>query len=553
MKKLNTLIYPFLAMALWMAGSAGHSYGQSTAWELTINGQDQNANNIDIVIGTAEGATDGFDTSLDQYAPPPAPTGTFDFRIVDDNDDYFKQYRALTTNISSWTISAVASEGGTKQFTLSWDNTSLLSSLDFYLIEYDPGSGIVQVDIKEQTTLVLPSGTEEVTVIHVVQNTLSESFTEGWQQIGYPGEAANVDPFSVFSNGLDGTFITYQGSYSVESEFSAGYGYWIRLSGAETVAVSPPFLTEVSRTLGTGWHMISGPGTTVALTDIEDPSSILVAGSLQGYDSASGYSPVDSMKPGYGYWIQTDGSGTITMNSEITDGAAKADAMNITDPEGFTAFRVSTSSRMSPKFYIGGSLDDASAVNPLSFSMPPLPPSGAFDVRFSNDTRLISGDNGTLLIQSPGDSLTLTHSNQTSEELRFTVFREGSDEENYNIMPDESVTFSAAGVDQIDVNVGVASSVDDVYERPERIELAQNYPNPFNPSTAISYKLPRAGEVTLEVFNMTGRRIAVLANEFQTAGSYNYDFDASNLSSGVYMYRLQFSGSTLTRKMTLIK
>lgn len=99
----------------------------------------------------------------------------------------------------------------------------------------------------------------------------------------------------------------------------------------------------------------------------------------------------------------------------------------------------------------------------------------------------------------------------------------------------------------------MASSVDDVFERPERIELAQNYPNLFNPSTAISYKLPRAGEVTLEVFNMTGRRIAVLANEFQTAGSYIYDFDASNLSSGVYMYRLQFSGSTLTRKMTLIK
>lgn len=72
-------------------------------------------------------------------------------------------------------------------------------------------------------------------------------------------------------------------------------------------------------------------------------------------------------------------------------------------------------------------------------------------------------------------------------------------------------------------------------------------------STVISYNLPRAGAVSLQVFDMTGRRIAVLAEEFQSAGAYNYDFDASNLSSGVYMYRLQTSGTVLTRKMTLIK
>jgi len=65
--------------------------------------------------------------------------------------------------------------------------------------------------------------------------------------------------------------------------------------------------------------------------------------------------------------------------------------------------------------------------------------------------------------------------------------------------------------------------------------------------------LPQAEGISLQVFDMTGRRIAILAEEFQAARSHTYDFDASNLSSGVYMYRLQSAGTVLTRKITPIK
>lgn len=551
MRKLNNFIYLFIAVCIWMAGSAVQSYGQSTAWSLTITGQDQNGNQLSLEVGTSESATNGFDAGIDQYAPPAAPEGSFDFRIVEGSEDYFKFFRPLTSDEATWNLSVRPSSGGTEQVTLTWDNTSLTSLTDLFLIEYTSGTSTQTVDLTEATELVLPEGPQDLTIIHTVQGDLSISYPAEWQQIGYPAEGTNIDPFTVFSNGIAGTFFTYSQTYSEETEFTDGHGYWIRLSAAETVSYSPPFLTTITRNLQPGWYLISGPGEPVAFTDIDDPGSILVAGSLKGY--SAGYVDADSLKPGRGYWVLSNGTGSITISSDGTTSATKQVMSNVNEPDGFASFSVSTNNTISPKFYIGGSIDEVNNFDPLSFSMPPLPPSGAFDVRFSDDTRLISGDNGTLLIQSPGDSLTLSHSNQTSDELRFTLMREGTDEENYNILPDESVTFSASGVNEIDVNVGVASSVDGVFERPERIELSQNYPNPFNPSTAISYKLPQAGDVTLEVFNMTGRRIAVLANEFQTAGSYNYDFDASNLSSGVYMYRLQTSGSTLTRKMTLIK
>ncbi|MCC5941587.1 MAG: T9SS type A sorting domain-containing protein [Balneolaceae bacterium] len=90
-------------------------------------------------------------------------------------------------------------------------------------------------------------------------------------------------------------------------------------------------------------------------------------------------------------------------------------------------------------------------------------------------------------------------------------------------------------------------------ELPAAVALSQNYPNPFNPSTIIQYQLPQTSHVSLQVFDMAGRRVAQLVNEQISAGTHTVTFDASNLSSGVYMYRLQARSTTLTRKLTVIK
>ena len=99
-------------------------------------------------------------------------------------------------------------------------------------------------------------------------------------------------------------------------------------------------------------------------------------------------------------------------------------------------------------------------------------------------------------------------------------------------------------------NLSVSNELD---ESPNKFALNQNYPNPFNPTTSITYNLPASGEVTLEVFNVTGQRVATLVNGVKSAGSHIATFDASNLSSGVYMYRLSSGNSVQIRKMLLIK
>jgi len=84
-------------------------------------------------------------------------------------------------------------------------------------------------------------------------------------------------------------------------------------------------------------------------------------------------------------------------------------------------------------------------------------------------------------------------------------------------------------------------------------KLAQNYPNPFNPSTTIAYSVASRGNVTLTVYDMLGKEVANLVNEVKAAGNYTVNFNAGNLPSGVYFYKLNNGSQVLTQKMMLIK
>jgi plastocyanin len=86
-----------------------------------------------------------------------------------------------------------------------------------------------------------------------------------------------------------------------------------------------------------------------------------------------------------------------------------------------------------------------------------------------------------------------------------------------------------------------------------KFNLIQNFPNPFNPSTKISYTIPERGNVSLKVFNLLGSQVAELVNGEIEAGSYDITFNASNLPTGTYFYRLQTSSYVETKKMILLK
>jgi hypothetical protein len=91
------------------------------------------------------------------------------------------------------------------------------------------------------------------------------------------------------------------------------------------------------------------------------------------------------------------------------------------------------------------------------------------------------------------------------------------------------------------------------FEIPNHYVLSQNYPNPFNPTTKIKFGIPQAGNVKLSVYDVLGREVRVLVNEFKQPNTYEVDFDGTNLPSGVYFYKLQSDDFATTKKMLMLK
>jgi hypothetical protein len=97
------------------------------------------------------------------------------------------------------------------------------------------------------------------------------------------------------------------------------------------------------------------------------------------------------------------------------------------------------------------------------------------------------------------------------------------------------------------------TSVSLTHSLPNQLELKQNYPNPFNASTKIPFSLPQRGQVSLKIYDLLGREVALLVDEWKDPGSYTAEWNAKNFSSGVYLYRLQTGTFMKTKTLILLK
>lgn len=92
-----------------------------------------------------------------------------------------------------------------------------------------------------------------------------------------------------------------------------------------------------------------------------------------------------------------------------------------------------------------------------------------------------------------------------------------------------------------------------IINNPKKSNIEQNYPNPFNPTTKINYTINNDGWVSIKIFDINGKQITTLVNEYKKVGYYSIDFNGNNISSGMYYYRFETKGNVITKKMILIK
>jgi PKD repeat protein len=132
-----------------------------------------------------------------------------------------------------------------------------------------------------------------------------------------------------------------------------------------------------------------------------------------------------------------------------------------------------------------------------------------------------------------------------NEEGTFTVYVKVSDGESEDVeIKDAYISTSVSGIQEDTI--------------PEKIKLHQNYPNPFNPSTTIRYELPERSNVTIKIYNLLGKEIVELVNEFQQAGFKIINWDGKDetgypVNSGMYLYTIKSNNFSQTKKMLVIK
>lgn len=148
-------------------------------------------------------------------------------------------------------------------------------------------------------------------------------------------------------------------------------------------------------------------------------------------------------------------------------------------------------------------------------------------------------------------SSTTNTASRTSDGRAFQVKCIVTDANNSTFAVIKNVDGSSSAA-MMEKNVADSSDVA-LLEKENYTELLDNYPNPFNPTTRINFSIPNGNHVSLKVFDILGREVAVLANKVFLAGRYEFDFNASNLPSGTYIYSLRTNNKTITKKMLLVK
>ena len=212
----------------------------------------------------------------------------------------------------------------------------------------------------------------------------------------------------------------------------------------------------------------------------------------------------------------------------------------------------------------GNSADSAKfAVTVQSVNDAPVIADLPDSVQFQNDTSYVLIMNDYVNDVDTPDSLLFWSFIVDNDSLHFTF--DAATSELKLEAPDFSGTVElvctvqddsgSTATDTILVTIYSATSITDRFDMtvPKVYSLEQNYPNPFNPTTRIKYRLPKAGKVLIEVYNITGAKVAVLVDEYKQAGIHQVEFRAGNLSSGVYFYRIQSGTFSKVKRMILLK
>lgn len=359
---------------------------------------------------------------------------------------------------------------------------------------------------------------------NIVTSTFSTS--SGWNLVSVPLLVDDFRKNILFPTSVSSAY-AFNNQYVVKDTLENGVGYWLKFNGDNEHTLSGQDLQSLTINLNQGWNLVGVVNGTVPVTSLTTNPPNLIQGQIYSYQN--GYVPVTQLQKGKAYWIKSSQNGILTMNASYS----KENSEDLI--YGNLIFQNGDGQESRLKI--------ETSENYVSYELPPVPPSNVFDVRYENQSFNSSIENGQIITLSghiPPIQIKLIDDNsiyKIEDALNGKIVNEVLTKNNEVIInqPIDKITIKK-------LNKPVYT-----------FDLSQNYPNPFNPTTFITFTLPERMSVKLKIYDVLGNEIVTLINSELDEGKHTIKFDGTDLSSGIYFYKLFTGKFTDVKKMILLK
>ena len=412
--------------------------------------------------------------------------------------------------------------------------------------------GDVIIGSYSETVNDSPASSGSVYLFSSSQTCTSVPIKPGWNLIGLPCRVKNQASAGLYPDHTPGLIYSYDGSYQTEQALQHFQGYWAHFLDADTILIPGSPLVEGKIELQEGWNLISGPGYEYPIDAMADPGDI-ISGSIFTYDS--GYRESDVLMPGKGYWIYAVKSGTIATPGTIARrrGSYKVSGSDFENSHDGGRLYIEDSHNNKETLYYSSDINSRQ-MQKYNIKLPPIPPSDAFDVRFSGDSRGPAALNAKIHLQGCYFPITVSLENfphQEGKTYLLEMYDADAVAAGHLFQSGASLQINDPRISGLRIRMANT-------EIPQGYRLEQNFPNPFNPETLIRFSLPASAKATVSIFNLRGQLIRRVLDEDLESGRHQIVWDGRNatgesVGSGIYFYRLRTTGFSEVKQMLLIR
>jgi plastocyanin len=348
----------------------------------------------------------------------------------------------------------------------------------------------------------------------------------GWNMVSIPVLTPVNYTSTLFPTAISSAF-SYQGSYTQQTILTMGLGYWLKFNDSPAVSINGFTVLSDTVDVQNGWNMVGSISDPLAKTTVTSLPPGIINSNFFGFNGA--YYSADTLRPGLGYWVKVNQLGKLILSSGPAAGHSLIGSDVVRREASMIIIRDAVGNEQT--LYVIHRDAETPATKFFS-ELPPLPPQGAFDVRFVSGRQLemIDANASTdfpIQISSAVYPLNVRW-NVFSQQHFLTLLIDGS----RRPLSESGMMSIVTAPHVLFLGVSPGSVL------PKAYTLHPAYPNPFNPSTIIRYDLPVESNVRIRVYNVLGQLVATPIDRVQNAGEKSISWNAERNGSGIYFIRL---------------